>query len=82
MEPDIVFSHSSNILFFFLAYKAFMNDESRYLQQQEKKKLNLYKMCTKQLKKKPQNKTLDLWTGGMVCFLCLGTSTILEWLFC
>lgn len=37
MEPDIVFSHSSNILFFFLAYKAFMNDESRYLQQQEKK---------------------------------------------
>lgn len=32
-----MFSHSSNVLFF-LAYKAFTNDEGRYLQKQEKKK--------------------------------------------
>lgn len=50
MESDIVCFHTVLMSWFFLAYKAFTNDEGRYLQKQEKKKttkLNLCKMCTK-----------------------------------
>lgn len=44
-----------------------MNDESRYLQQQEKKKLNLYKMCTKQLKHKTKPWTCELEEWCVFC---------------
>lgn len=63
-----MFSHSSNVLFF-LAYKAFTNDEGRYLQKQEKKKnkaksvQEVYKIIII-IKDQNQNPRLVNWRNG------------------